>query len=657
MKPSVTRAIGASLAVLLLVSAVHAAPPIADYGKLPAVEQILLSPSGQKIVAIAVAHDRRLVVVKPTRGAPLFSIDSGDLKLREVAWMGEDHILLSASKTMKFQNVTPIEAFQSTIVDARTGRLTYVFQNEHKVFHATFGDYGHGAEGTRQYGYFGGLTLTGGGGSMVDFDQGNVSIEHAHIDLYKVDLDTGATRVLAAGSDVRDLAWVLDASGGVTAHASYDRKGRWRLFADPLEKALVAEAADPTGDIGLEGLGRAPGTVLVFQPTGPDNDFALLEYPAAAGSTGVALFKDEDVRDRLRDPVTGLLIGGVTNGAPPRTILFDPVQQSRFDKVARAFKGETVNLVSATSGLDKMIILTEGPGDSGTYFLADMSLNTVEAIGWAYPTILQEAVGPVKLVDYKAADGLALQGVLTLPPGREAKGLPLVVLPHGGPEARDDVRFDWWAQAFASRGYAVFQPNFRGSSGYGKAFRDAGHGQWGRKMQTDVSDGVAELARQGLIDPKRACVVGASYGGYVALAGVTVQNGLYRCAVSVGGVSDLNAMLQWEADRGGEVGGLSMRYWRQFMGAANDGDPALNPYSPRRLAARADAPVLLIFGKDDTVVSNEQSLGFARAMRAAGRPVETLELPDEDHWLSREATRVKMLEASVAFVEKHNPPN
>ena len=433
MKPTVAQAVGASLVILFSASAVRAAaPPIADYGKLPAVEQILLSPSGQKIVAIAVAHDRRLVVVKPTRGAPLFSIDSGDLKLRGVDWLGEDHILLTASKTMKFEQVTPIEAFQATIVDARTGKLAYVFQNERKTFHATFGYYGHGAEGSRQYGYFGGLTLTGGGGSMVDFDQGNVSIEHAHIDLYKVDLDTGATRVLAPGSDVRDLAWVLDASGGITAHASYDRKGHWRLFADPLEKVQIAEASDPTGDIELEGLGRAPGTVLVFQPAGPDNDFARLEYPTAAGATGVLPFKDEGVRSPLRDPVSRLLIGGVTTAAPPRTILFDPAHQARFDKVARAFKGETVNLVSATPGLDKMIILTEGPGDSGTYFLADMSLNTVEAIGWSYPTILQEAVGPVKLVDYKAADGLDMQGVLTLPPGREARGLPLVVLPHGG---------------------------------------------------------------------------------------------------------------------------------------------------------------------------------------------------------------------------------
>jgi dipeptidyl aminopeptidase/acylaminoacyl peptidase len=302
-----------------------------------------------------------------------------------------------------------------------------------------------------------------------------------------------------------------------------------------------------------------------------------------------------------------------------------------------------------------MILFTHGPGDSGTYFLVDYPTKKIHAVGWEYPTILQAAVGAVKVIVYRAADGLEMQGVLTLPPGREAKALPLVVLPHGGPEARDYARFDWWAQAFASRGYAVFQPNFRGSAGFGRAFRDAGHGQWGRKMQTDVSDGVAELARRGIIDPKRACIVGASYGGYVALAGVTVQQGLYKCAVAVGGVSDLNAMLAWEANLHREDS-LTMRYWHLFMGVQTNGDATLNAYSPRKLADRADAPVLLIFGKDDTVVPNDQSLSFASALRGAGKPVEVLQLPDEDHWLSREATRTRMLEASVAFVEKYNPP-
>jgi dipeptidyl aminopeptidase/acylaminoacyl peptidase len=263
-----------------------------------------------------------------------------------------------------------------------------------------------------------------------------------------------------------------------------------------------------------------------------------------------------------------------------------------------------------------------------------------------------EQVGPFKMIDYKAADGTKLQGVLTLPPGREPKKLPLVVLPHGGPQARDYPSFDFWAQAYASRGYAVWQPNFRGSAGYGVGLVNAGHGEFGRKMQTDISDGVAELARQGIVDPHRACIVGASYGGYAALAGVTLQQGLYRCAVAVAGVTDLKDFL---TERRTRLGADGMRYWMQYLGAKNTGDDLLEALSPTRLAARADAPVLLIHGKDDTIVPIRQSQLMKRALEKANKPVEMITLDGEDHYLSREATRIDMLRAAVAFVQKHNP--
>ncbi len=195
-----------------------------------------------------------------------------------------------------------------------------------------------------------------------------------------------------------------------------------------------------------------------------------------------------------------------------------------------------------------------------------------------------------RMVDYRASDGLALRGVLTLPPGRRPKALALVVLPHGGPEERDYPRFDWWAQAFASRGYAVFQPNFRGSSGYGVQFRNAGLGEWGRKMQTDISDGVADLAKKGIVDPKRACIVGGSYGGYAALAGVTVQQGLYRCAVSVAGVADLSDMLIYEHKASASTSSSSIRYWRAFMGATSSSDSRLDAITPSALAGQGRRP-------------------------------------------------------------------
>ncbi|MBV8972867.1 MAG: S9 family peptidase [Sphingomonadaceae bacterium] len=252
---------------------------------------------------------------------------------------------------------------------------------------------------------------------------------------------------------------------------------------------------------------------------------------------------------------------------------------------------------------------------------------------------------------------MSAAAILTLPPGRAAKGLPLVVLPHGGPGASDDPGFNWLAQAIASRGYAVLQPQFRGSTGFVEPFHAAGYGEWGRKMQTDLSDGVAHLAKDGTIDPKRVCIVGGSYGGYAALAGVTLQHGIYRCAVSLAGPSDLKAMLSYETDVTSGSDNPTLRFWKRFMGARTRTDPMLDTISPIRFAVTVDVPVMLIHGKDDTVVTYDQSRAMAAALTKAGHPPEFVTLPGEDHWLSRGQTRTAMLAATIAFLAKHLPPD
>lgn len=291
-----------------------------------------------------------------------------------------------------------------------------------------------------------------------------------------------------------------------------------------------------------------------------------------------------------------------------------------------------------------------GNGDSGTYYLVDIEKLKADPVGYERPAIFPKHVGPISTIAYKATDGLDLDGILTLPPGREAKNLPVIMFPHGGPHSSDEETFDWWAQAFASRGYAVFQPNFRGSTNRSDAFRRAGYGQWGRKMQTDISDGLAELVRLGIADPKRACIMGGSYGGYAALAGVTLQQGLYRCAVAVAPVSDLklrynNVMRETNRDK------MVKRSLQESMGDRS----LFDAVSPRRFAAQADAPILLIHGKDDTVVLFAHSKKMADALSDAGKPHELVELRDEDHGLSRAKTRKQMLSEAMRFVQKYNP--
>jgi dipeptidyl aminopeptidase/acylaminoacyl peptidase len=335
-----------------------------------------------------------------------------------------------------------------------------------------------------------------------------------------------------------------------------------------------------------------------------------------------------------------------------RQQFFDPVLKARQAALQKALGGN-VKIQSWSADFKRLILFSEGDGDAGTYWLVDGA--SVKPIAYPYPDIPDADVGSVRAVVYKAQDGLEIHGLLTLPPGRDPKTLPLVVMPHGGPEGQDTVGFDWLAQAFAGHGYAVFQPNFRGSDGYGLAFRDAGFGQWGRKMQTDISDGVAELVRQGVVDPKRACIFGASYGGYAALAGVTLQQGLYRCAVSYAGIGDMSTLFDTQAQDEGVSAGS--RYLQKFIGVQLMGDAILHQISSVAFVDRVEAPVLLIHGEDDTVVPISQSVEMERKLRSAGKPVEFLRIKGEDHWLSQDATRKQVLAAALAFIEAHNPPD
>jgi dipeptidyl aminopeptidase/acylaminoacyl peptidase len=241
---------------------------------------------------------------------------------------------------------------------------------------------------------------------------------------------------------------------------------------------------------------------------------------------------------------------------------------------------------------------------------------------------------------------------LTLPPGAQPGAkLPLVVLPHGGPEARDSgTGFDWWSQFVAARGYAVLQPQFRGGTGFGRAHSRAGYRQWGQLMQHDVTDGVKHLIDKGIADPARVCIVGASYGGYAALAGAAFTPELYRCAVSVAGVSDLVEMQYWEEAQGGPDS-PTVRYWREAIGKASE--PHVAAFSPARSADRVKANVMLMHGVDDTVVPYMQSEFMETALKRAKAPHEVVQLKSEDHWLSRTPSRIEMLVQLERFLAEN----
>jgi dipeptidyl aminopeptidase/acylaminoacyl peptidase len=290
----------------------------------------------------------------------------------------------------------------------------------------------------------------------------------------------------------------------------------------------------------------------------------------------------------------------------------------------------------------------ESPSSPPMYYLVDFAAKKADIIGEQYPALANATLGEVRMMTYEARDGAEVPAYLTLPPGSTGKNLPLVMLPHGGPEARDDYAFDWFAQFLASRGYAVLQPQFRGSTGFGEAWRKAGYRQWGLLMQDDVTDGVKALVEQGVADAKRVCIVGLSYGGYAALAGAAFTPDVYRCAVSINGVSDLPVMLSYENAHTGEESD-TVAYWKSHIGSSND--RAVIEKSPSRAANQVKAPVLLLHSVNDTVVPVTQAEIMQRALKSFDRRVTFVQLAGDDHYLSQGATRLQVLKETEKFLQ------
>jgi dipeptidyl aminopeptidase/acylaminoacyl peptidase len=633
----------ASLAVALLAAPALAAPPPAPpleaYGRLSHIEQVAISPDGQRIALIITDGDQRKIIIQQLSDhAVLGGMNAGTKKVRGIQWAGSDNLLLTLSVSTSVEELLDSygEWFMTEDYDLRTHLQKPLMEGVLNSMNVVAGDPDVRIIAGKPWAFVHGVYFVGG---------------TSRIALFKVDVATATTKLAEEGWD-HTTAWQVDADGVAVAETEYDAKlARWVLkvrrgAAWKTIKTLHAAIDRP----GIVGLGRDGRSVLIA--TSDDHRDTLRELPLDADDWGPEL-TDLEGTSPIFDPATHALIGAVDLVGDDQTYrFFSPADQKGWNAVVKAYAGSRVTLASWSLDRRKLVVLVDSPTEGPAYAMVDLDAHRAVWIGETYQEA-SAAIAPVSPVAFKAADGTALTGYLTLPPGREPKNLPLVVFPHGGPATRDEPGFDWWAQAMASRGYAVLQVNYRGSDGFGRAFLESGFGQWGRKMQTDLSDGVRYLAAEGNIDPKRVCIVGASYGGYAALAGATLDPGVYRCAVDVSGPADLRGFVKWSRAQHDQS---TQRYWLRFMGAEGTGDARLEDISPAQHADRATAPILLIHGMSDTVVPFDQTQTMVNALKAAGKPYELVVLKHEDHWLSRGETRLQMLQATIDFLQRNNPP-
>jgi len=469
----------------------------------------------------------------------------------------------------------------------------------------------------------------------------------------QVDVKNGNSHLMAEGG-VDTKNWLTDGHGKVLGRVDHSNVSKLdRLFLSSTGGLHEAGRFDASGDKDSDIAGLTEdGKGLVRMARNAKGYQALLRRDLETGmETELYSAPGYDVAYPLLDEWSGRVIGAAYTADKEEFVYLDPAREALQRGLEKAFPGESVGILSGDLSRNILIVKLNGPARAPIYFVLDRTTHNMRPMARPYPALTDLTLPEVKTYNYAARDGLKIPAYLTLPLNKPAKNLPLVVMPHGGPDARDQLGFDWWAQFLANRGYAVLQPNYRGSSGYGWDFTQAGLRQWGLKMQDDISDGVKKAIADGVADPKRVCIVGASYGGYAALAGAAFSPDLYACAVSFAGVSDLPLVLRTDRKEYG-TDSQNASFWATRIGSSDDNWDQLTATSPARHADKIRCPVLLMHGEGDTTVRIDQSERMESALKEAGKNVQFIRIPGEDHYLNLTETRVRLLTETEKFLAK-----
>lgn len=613
------------------------------YGNLPDAYAFALSPSGRRVAFLK--HDNAtgndgLVVVELGKGV-LGTVATGGNKVRTVRFVGEDDVLLLASATTELRGYIGRFDFSGAFdYSVKTKRVKQIVVTDENFYPAQEG-FGRviGVSGDRRYLYMPAFLVSR-----------SLSGGDATYGYYKVDLATNRASVVEYGG-LATKDWYVDKDGQALVEEEYFEKSN-HYQVSVRDGGKLTKIYEETNPIRPSSLGMSQdGAALLLTGDAEsarrlDLKTGKVERLAVAGDRGVTnILVDDDQR----------AIGYESGGALPAYVMVDKAVDQAVHEATDALAPAAVRLTSWSDDYKTLLLYASGEGSSGAYYVYHTDSHKLSLIAQERPEIKPENVGGIFQMTYKAQDGMKIPAILTYPPGAapDAAPMPLVVLPHGGPAGRDQADFDWLAQYFASRGFLVFQPNFRGSIGYGRALYEAGFGEWGRKMLSDIDDGVAALVRTKRADPSRMCVVGASYGGYAALQSAVLHPDTYKCVAAVAPVTDLPSILTERKNTLGRDNWV-LTYWSDLMkNEDNDSARSLADISPARRAGEIKAPVLLIHGRDDVVVPIDQSVRMERALRAEKKGVEFMRLSGEDHFLSQSKTRRETLGALGAFVEAH----
>lgn len=477
--------------------------------------------------------------------------------------------------------------------------------------------------------------------------------------VYRVNVYTGKRQELARGpvessfGEALTATIVCDAKGIARVATGLTRDGKEQLHY---------RSAPNTPWVLLDDLPIAPDSAVEPVTVAPDGRRFFAYATAESKTQGLYLVDPDkqqlellyshpfvDIDHVVWAPDRSEIVGvGITPDIA-QTVFFDSTHRTaRLHKaVAEAFPGESVHMVNWTEDESRVLLYVYSDRNPGAYYLFDASRNDAQYLFSSRPWLDSDSMAVRRPVTLSARDGLVLRGYLTLPPAG-SENLPLIVLPHGGPHGvRDWWAFDPEAQLFASRGYAVLQINYRGSDGYGPAFRTAGYKKWGTSIQDDLTDATLWAVREGIADRNRICIFGASFGGYSALMSVIREPDLYRCAVGYAGVYALDRL-----DSSGDIAGTSA-FVSQLAQMVGDNDRDLKSMSPADNAGKINVPVFIVHGKEDQRAPVAHAKALRAALEAEDKPFEWLVKAGEGHGFYNLDNRIELYERMLEFFAEH----
>jgi dipeptidyl aminopeptidase/acylaminoacyl peptidase len=592
--------------------------PVHDLMQDPLIDDVKISPDGKIIAALYNNNDRIMVLVKD------LTVDNSEPVIINV--LNHDVKWLEWANNQRIITGTVVEGgiwhdYYALVVMDRDGKNIRHLISDYSM------------------------------GNLIDLlpdDPDHVLVEELNInnldypEVYKVSVGNERKEWRVQDSRANIDHWITDANGNVRMGIGYlsDRMIIDAKMADGSWRTISANHY--IKDYQYYPLAIGKNDIAYVLSYHENDKAALYEYNIDTQTFGRQLFKHDlvDITDiyysRLKDAVE------YASFALDRTELhfFDDQLGKDYLEVNQALP-DTANLIVSASADEKRLIISAGSCDKpGSYYLFDRENKRLKYLGSRYPGLEQISLSKTKGTRYRARDGMTLYGYVSYPVRYSNTPYPMVVLVHGGPYTRDKNEFDPWVQFLTNRGYIVFQPNFRGSTGYGNAYWKSGYRQWGLAMEDDILDGVKILIDGNVADKTKVCIMGASYGGYAALTGVAKYSDIFCCAISIAGISDLNKLMIQKGN-----------YLNRVLIGDDISDRKAS--SPITYAENINSPVLLVHGTEDKTVYYSQSDDMYDALKRANKDVTFLKLKKETHHLEDIKNRVKLFESIDEFLDKH----